>query len=126
MVATKLKYADHLHVPKQDIEKSIEKVYEEISELNKTKGLNAVTKAKQMTTLRKNIARLHHASATNQREALRKFYKNKKVKPNDLKKKTTKKQRMALTQKQKTFSSVKKLRKNSKIHKPLKFVVLSN
>merc|ERR1719175_574707 len=61
--------------------------------------------------MRKSIARVHIVMAQKQKENLRKFYKNKKYKPLDLRPKKTRAIRKALTPHEKSLKTAKTLRR---------------
>merc|ERR1719225_2321005 len=61
--------------------------------------------------MRKSIARVHIVMAQKQKENLRKFYKNKKFKPLDLRPKKTRAIRKALSAHEKSLKSAKDLHK---------------
>merc|ERR1719346_482686 len=61
--------------------------------------------------MRKSIARVHIVMAQKQKDNLRKFYRNKKYKPLDLRPKKTRAMRRRLTSHEKSLKTSKELRK---------------
>merc|ERR1719419_936517 len=61
--------------------------------------------------MRKSIARVHIVMAQKQKDNLRKFYRNKKYKPLDLRPKKTRAMRKALTKHEQSLKTPKELRR---------------
>ncbi len=71
----------------------------------------AASKLSKIRVVRKSVARVHIVMAQKQKENLRKFYKNKKYKPLDLRPKKTRAIRKALTPHEKGLKTAKELRR---------------
>ncbi|KAK2565893.1 60S ribosomal protein L35 [Acropora cervicornis] len=99
---------------KEELLKQLDDLKTELSSLRVTKVTGgAASKLANIKVVRKSIARVLTVISQSQRENLRKFYKNKKYKPLDLRPKKTRAMRRALTKEEasrKTLRQIKKLR----------------
>ncbi|XP_003740397.1 60S ribosomal protein L35 [Galendromus occidentalis] len=111
---TKLRAAELRGMKKEDLEKKLDELKSELSNLRNAKvtGANASKVAKIRMT-RKNISRLLTIMTEVQRENLVKFYRNKKRVPLDLRLKRTRAQRRALTPYEQSIKSRKQRRREA-------------
>merc|ERR1712096_106585 len=88
---------------------------EELTKLRVAKVTGgAASKLSKIRVMRKSIARVHIVMAQKQKDNLRKFYRNKKYKPLDLRPKKTRAMRKALTTHQKNLKTLKERRRLNK------------
>merc|ERR1712062_798021 len=94
----KVKARDLRGKKKEDLEKQLEDLKQELLNLrvNKVTG-GAAAKLSKIRVVRKSIARVLTVIHQTQKDNLRKFYHNKQYKPKDLRKKKTRAMRRALT-----------------------------
>mmetsp|Transcript_16499 Transcript_16499/g.42229 ORF Transcript_16499/g.42229 Transcript_16499/m.42229 type:complete len:125 (+) Transcript_16499:84-458(+) len=113
MVA-KIKVADLRVKTKQELEKQLEELKQELSQLRVAQiSGNQAGKLSQIKVVRKSIARVQTVLNQNQKSELRTFYKNKKYQPLDLRTKKTRAIRRQLSEferKQTTLRQDKKAR----------------
>lgn len=111
---TKLKIKDLRTKRKDELAKQLDDLKQELANLRVAKVTGGVaSKLAKIRVLRRDIARLHTVMSHNQRENLRKFYKEKKFKPGDLRPKLTRAKRKELTPHEKSLKTRKQRRKNT-------------
>ncbi|KAL0274220.1 UNVERIFIED_CONTAM: hypothetical protein PYX00_006692 [Menopon gallinae] len=99
---------------KKELLKQLEELKTELTSLRVAKVTGgAASKLSKIRVVRKAIARVYIVMHQKQKENLRKFYKNKKYKPLDLRMKKTRALRRALTKHEKKIKTRKTLRKLS-------------
>merc|ERR1712176_1191170 len=97
---------------KDELLKQLDELKQELSGLRVAKVTGgAASKLSKIRTVRKSIARVYIVIHQTQKENLRKFYKNKKYKPLDLRPKKTRAIRKALTPHEKALKTPKELRR---------------
>ncbi|KAJ1520162.1 hypothetical protein ONE63_004377 [Megalurothrips usitatus] len=99
---------------KKELTKQLEELKYELSNLRVAKVTGgAASKLSKIRVVRKAIARVYIVMHQKQKEHLRRFYKNKKFKPLDLRPKKTRAIRRALTKKELSIKTAKELRKRT-------------
>nr|ABZ04242.1 ribosomal protein rpl35 [Lineus viridis] len=97
---------------KEELLKQLDDLKQELAALRVTKVTGgAASKLSKIHVVRKSIARVYTVIHQKQKENLRKYYKSKKYKPKDLRKKKTRAMRRALTPHEKSLKSSKQIRK---------------
>lgn len=97
---------------KEDLEKQLDELKNELGTLRVAKVTGgAASKLSKIRVVRKSIARVLTVMHQTQKENLRKYYKSKRLKPTDLRKKKTRAMRRALTPYEKSIKSRKQQRK---------------
>merc|ERR1712198_223562 len=97
---------------KEELTKQLDELKVELAQLRVAKVTGgAASKLSKIRVMRKSIARVHIVMAQKQKENLRKFYKDKKFKPLDLRPKKTRAIRKALTKHEKSLKTPKELRR---------------
>merc|ERR1711988_1777921 len=97
---------------KEELTKQLDDLKMELAQLRVAKVTGgAASKLSKIRVMRKSIARVHIVMAQKQKENLRKFYKDKKFKPLDLRPKKTRAMRKALTRHEKGLKTSKELRR---------------
>eukprot|EP00918_Siedleckia_nematoides_P083798 GHVU01183685.1.p1 GENE.GHVU01183685.1~~GHVU01183685.1.p1 ORF type:complete len:132 (+),score=26.92 GHVU01183685.1:27-398(+) len=119
----KVKARDLRTKKREDLEKQLLELRQELASLrvNKVTG-GAASKLSKIHTVRKSIARVLTVIHQTQKDNLRKFYKNKKYLPKDLRKKKTRAVRKALTPFEQSIKTSKQLRKE-RLYPKRKFAV---
>ncbi|GLV41479.1 Ribosomal protein L35 [Carabus blaptoides fortunei] len=108
---------------KKELTKQLEELKTELTNLRVAKVTGgAPSKLSKIRVVRKAIARVYIVMHQKQKENLRKFYKNKKYKPLDLRPKKTRAMRRALSTHESRIKTLKEIRKRS-IFPPRKFAV---
>jgi len=98
---------------KDELLKQLDELKQELASLRVAKVTGgAASKLSKIRVVRKSIARVLTVTNQKQKAELRKFYKNKKQKPLDLRKKLTRAKRRALTTPELNIKSKKEQRKN--------------
>merc|ERR1719495_452208 len=98
---------------KEDLMKQLQELKTELASLRVAKVTGgAASKLSQIRTVRKSIARVLTVINQTQKENLRKFYKNKKFKPKDLRPKKTRAIRRQLTKHEASLKTKKQQRKD--------------
>ncbi|XP_074653538.1 large ribosomal subunit protein uL29-like [Tubulanus polymorphus] len=97
---------------KEELLKQLDEHKQELANLRVAKVTGgAASKLSKIRVMRKSIARVYTVIHQTQKENLRKYYKNKKYKPKDLRKKLTRAMRKALSPHEKSLKTQKQLRK---------------
>lgn len=110
----KLKIKELRTKPKGDLTKQLDDLKQELANLRVAKVTGgAASKLSKISILRKDIARILTVMSQNQRQNLRKFYKEKKFKPRDLRPKLTRAKRKELTPHEKSLKTRKQRRKST-------------
>merc|ERR1712042_133640 len=100
---------------REQLEKQLEELKQELSTLRVAKVTGgAASKLSKIRTVKKSIAAVYVVINTTQKENLRKFYKNKKYKPKDLRKRKTRAMRRKLTKHEIGIKTRKELVKRQK------------
>lgn len=108
---------------KEDLEKQLDELKNELGTLRVAKVTGgAASKLSKIRVVRKSIARVLTVMHQTQKENLRKYYKSKRLKPTDLRKKKTRAMRRALTPYEKSIKSRKQQRKE-RLYPMRKFAV---
>ncbi|KAK4289104.1 hypothetical protein Pmani_030124 [Petrolisthes manimaculis] len=103
--------------------KQLDELKQELSGLRVAKVTGgAASKLSKIRVVRKSIARVLITINQKTRENLRKFYKNKKLKPLDLRPKLTRSRRLGIQPKERKLKTAKQIRKNMK-YPMLKYAV---
>merc|ERR1712141_853019 len=119
----KVKAKDLRGKKKDELLKQLDEVKQELSQLRVAKVTGgAASKLSKIRIVRKSIARVLTVINQTQKENLRKFYKNKKYMPKDLRPKKTRAIRRALTEHEASIKSAKQLRKD-RLYPMRKFAV---
>jgi len=106
----KVKTKDLRGKKKEDLLKQLDEQKTELSQLRVAKVTGgAASKLSKIRDVRKAIARVLTVINQTQKENLRKFYKNKKFKPKDLRPKKTRAIRRLLTKHEQSIKSMKQL-----------------
>jgi len=106
----KVKTKDLRGKKKEDLLKQLHELKTELSQLRVAKVTGgAASKLSKIRDVRKAIARVLTVINQTQKENLRKFYKNKKFKPKDLRPKKTRAIRRLLTKHERSIKSMKQL-----------------
>merc|ERR1711915_1046859 len=93
---------------KEELVKQLDELKQELASLRVAKVTGgAASKLSKIRVVRKSIARVLTVTNQKQKTELRKFYKDKKAKPLDLRKKLTRAKRRALTKSEKAVTSRK-------------------
>merc|ERR1712141_373733 len=97
---------------KEELTKQLDELKMELAQLRVAKVTGgAASKLSRIRIMRKSIARVYTVIHQTQKENLRKYYKSKKYKPKDLRKKLTRAMRRALTPHEKSLKTKKQIRK---------------
>jgi len=97
---------------KEDLMKQLDELKQELASLRVAQVTGgAASKLSKIRVVRKSIARVLTVSNQKQKAELRKFYKNKKYKPLDLRKKLTRAKRRELTKSERNVLSRKENQK---------------
>merc|ERR1712044_106231 len=97
---------------RDELTKQLEELKTELSQLRVSKVTGgAASKLAKIRIVRKSIARVLTVIHQTQKENLRKFYKNKKYRPTDLRKKQTRAIRRALSKHESSLKTKKQQRK---------------
>merc|ERR1711944_2296 len=108
----KVKAKDLRGKKKEELQKQVDELKNELSQLRVAKVTGGqASKLSKIHIVRKSIARVLTVMNQTQKENLRKFYRDKKYKPKDLRAKKTRAMRKALTKHEKSIKSAKSLRK---------------
>ncbi|KAG8192601.1 hypothetical protein JTE90_015234 [Oedothorax gibbosus] len=108
----KVKARDLRGKKKDEVLKQLEELKQELASLRVAKVTGgAASKLSKIYIVRKSIARVLTVMNQNQKENLRKLYKNKKYKPKDLRPKKTRAMRRELTKRQKNLKTAKEQKK---------------
>lgn len=108
---------------KEDLEKQLDDLKQELGTLRVAKVTGgAASKLSKIRVVRKSIARVLTVMHQTQKENLRKYYKSKRLKPTDLRKKKTRAMRRALTPFEKSIKSRKQQRRE-RLYPMRKFAV---
>merc|ERR1712062_279699 len=108
---------------KEELTSQLKELKTELSQLRVAKGTGgAASKLSKIRIVRKSIARVLTVINQTQKENLRKFYKNKKYMPKDLRPKKTRAIRRQLTKHELSIKSAKQLRKD-RLYPMRKFAV---
>ncbi|KAL4229906.1 60S ribosomal protein L35 [Mactra antiquata] len=108
---------------KEDLEKQLLDLRTELQTLRVAKVTGgAASKLAKIHVVRKSIARVLTVIHQTQKENLRKFYRNKRFKPKDLRPKKTRALRRALTSHEKSLKTAKQMRKE-RLYPMRKFAV---
>lgn len=108
MAAAKVKAKELRGKKKEDLEKQLDDLKQELGTLRVAKVTGgAASKLSKIRVVRKSIARVLTVMHQTQKENLRKYYKSKRLKPTDLRKKKTRAMRRALTPFEKSIKSRK-------------------
>ncbi|XP_022328321.1 large ribosomal subunit protein uL29-like [Crassostrea virginica] len=108
---------------KEDLVKQLDDLKNELGTLRVAKVTGgAASKLSKIRVVRKSIARVLTVMHQTQKENLRKYYKSKRLKPTDLRKKKTRAMRRALTPFEKSIKSRKQQRKE-RLYPMRKFAV---
>merc|ERR1711992_46331 len=108
---------------KEELVEQLEELKQELASLRVAKVTGgAASKLSKIRVVRKSIARVLTVTNQKQKSELRKFYKDKKAKPLDLRKKLTRAKRRALTKSERNVRSAKEQRK-ARIWPARKFAV---
>lgn len=111
---TKLKIKDLRSKRKDELAKQLDDLKQELANLRVAKVTGGVaSKLAKIRIFRRDIARILTVMSQNQRENLRKFYKEKKFKPRDLRPKLTRAKRKELTPHEKSLKTRKQRRKDT-------------
>nr|ABM55568.1 ribosomal protein L35e-like protein [Maconellicoccus hirsutus] len=98
---------------KKELTKQLDELKTELANLRVAKVTGgAASKLSKIRVVRKAIARVYIVMHQKQKENLRKFLKNRKYKPLDLRPKKTRALRRALTKKERNIKTSKQIRKN--------------
>ncbi|XP_026293024.1 60S ribosomal protein L35 isoform X2 [Frankliniella occidentalis] len=110
----KIKCSELRTKDKKELTKQLEELKYELNNLRVAKVTGgAASKLSKIRVVRKAIARVYIVMHQKQKENLRKFYKNKKYKPLDLRPKKTRAIRRALTKHESKLLTQKEIRKRS-------------
>ncbi|CAL8143789.1 unnamed protein product [Orchesella dallaii] len=108
----KVKCSDLRTKKKEELTKQLEELKSELQGLRVAKVTGgAASKLSKIRVVRKAVARVYIVMHQKQKENLRKFYKNKKLKPLDLRPKKTRARRRALTKHETNLKTPKLLKK---------------
>merc|ERR1711894_218579 len=119
----KVKAKDLRGKKKDELLKQLDELKTELSQLRVAKVTGgAASKLSKIRIVRKSIARVLTVINQTQKENLRKFYKNKKYMPKDLRPKKTRAIRRQLTKHELSIKSAKQLRKD-RLYPMRKFAV---
>ncbi|XP_052675072.1 60S ribosomal protein L35-like isoform X1 [Crassostrea angulata] len=123
MAAAKVKAKELRGKKKEDLEKQLDELKQELGTLRVAKVTGgAASKLSKIRVVRKSIARVLTVMHQTQKENLRKYYKSKRLKPTDLRKKKTRAMRRALTPFEKSIKSRKQQRRE-RLYPMRKFAV---
>ncbi|XP_048777254.1 60S ribosomal protein L35 [Ostrea edulis] len=119
----KVKAKDLRGKKKEDLTKQLDELKNELGTLRVAKVTGgAASKLSKIRVVRKSIARVLTVIHQTQKENLRKYYRSKRLKPTDLRKKKTRAMRRALTPFEKSIKSRKQQRKE-RLYPMRKFAV---
>ncbi|XP_071441871.1 large ribosomal subunit protein uL29 [Hetaerina americana] len=108
---------------KKELTKQLEELKTELTTLRVAKVTGgAASKLSKIRVVRKAIARVYIVMHQKQKENLRKFFKGKKYKPLDLRRKKTRAMRRALSRSESKIKTRKQIRKKM-IYPPRKYAV---
>lgn len=111
---TKLKIKDLRTKRKDELAKQLDDLKQELANLRVAKVTGGIaSKLAKIRIFRRDIARILTVMSHNQRENLRKYYKEKKFKPRDLRPKLTRAKRKELTPHEKSLKTRKQRRKST-------------
>lgn len=111
---TKLKIKDLRSKRKDELAKQLDELKQELANLRVAKVTGGTaSKLAKIRVFRRNIARILTVMSQNQRDNLRKYYKEKKFKPKDLRPKLTRAKRRELTKHEKLLKTRKQRRRNT-------------
>merc|ERR1712150_151561 len=123
MATAKVKARELRGKKKEDLQKQLLDLKQELSSLRVAKVTGGTApKLSKIRVVRKSIARVLTVIHQTQKENLRKFYKNKKYRPKDLRKKQTRAIRRLLT-KHEAGAKTKKQQRKERIYPMRKFAV---
>merc|ERR1712242_117505 len=106
----KIKCSDLRTKGKEELTKQLDDLKMELAQLRVAKVTGgAASKLSKIRVMRKSIARVHIVMAQKQKDNLRKFYRNKKYKPLDLRPKKTRAMRKALTKHEQNLKTRKEV-----------------
>lgn len=110
----KLKIKDLKLKKKDELSKQLDELKQELSNLRVAKVTGGTaSKLAKIRIFRRDIARILTVMSHNQRENLRKFYKDKKFRPTDLRPKLTRSKRKDLTPHEKSLVTRKQRRRST-------------
>lgn len=110
----KLKIKDLKGKKKDELAKQLDELKQELSNLRVAKVTGGVaSKLAKIRIFRRDIARILTVMSHNQRENLRKYYKDKKFRPSDLRPKLTRAKRKDLTPHEKSLVTRKERRRST-------------
>ncbi|XP_022914228.1 large ribosomal subunit protein uL29 [Onthophagus taurus] len=119
----KLKCSELRTKDKKDLQKQLTDLKTELTNLRVAKVTGgAPSKLSKIRSVRKAIARVMIVMHTKQKENVKKYYKDKKYKPLDIRPKKTRAMRRALSQHELRIKTAKEIRKKS-IYPPRKFAL---
>ncbi|KAK2192312.1 hypothetical protein NP493_34g03010 [Ridgeia piscesae] len=122
-VQVKVKARDLRGKKKDDLEKQLGELKTELSQLRVAKVTGGVaSKLSKIHIVRKSIARVLTVINQTQKENLRKFYRDKKYKPKDLRAKKTRAIRRALTKYELSLKT-KKMQRKQRLYPMRKYAV---
>lgn len=111
---TKLKIKDLRSKRKDELAKQLDELKQELANLRVAKVTGGTaSKLAKIRVFRRNIARILTVMSQHQRDNLRKYYKEKKFKPKDLRPKLTRAKRRELTKHEKMLKTRKQRRRNT-------------
>ena len=111
---TKLKIKDLQSKRKDELAKQLDDLKQELANLRVAKVTGGTaSKLAKIRIFRRDIARILTVMSQNQRDNLRKFYREKKFKPRDLRPKMTRAMRKQLTPHEVSLKTRKQRRKNT-------------
>lgn len=109
---TKVKTRDLRGKKREDLFKQLDELKQELANLRVVQVTGGTApKLSKIRVFRKNIARVLTVIHQNQKDNLRKLYKNKKFVPKDLRPKRTRALRKALTKREQNIKTQKEIRK---------------
>ena len=109
---TKVKTRDLRGKKREDLFKQLDELKQELANLRVVQVTGGTApKLSKIRVFRKNIARVLTVIHQNQKDNLRKLYKNKKYVPTDLRPKRTRALRKSLTKSEKNIKTQKEIRK---------------
>ncbi|KAG9509210.1 60S ribosomal protein L35, partial [Fragariocoptes setiger] len=111
---SKLKIKELRDKRKDELLKQLDELKQELANLRVAKVTGGTaSKLSKISVFRKNIARILTVMSQNQRQNLRKYYREKKFKPRDLRPKLTRAQRKEPTPHEKSLKTRKQRRKST-------------
>lgn len=119
----KLKIKDLREKSKAELDKQLDDLKQELANLRVAKVTGGTaSKLAKIRIFRRDIARILTVMSHNQRENLRKYYREKKFKPRDLRPKLTRAMRKSLTPHEKAIKT-RKQRRRSTFYPQRKFAI---